>query len=114
MRREIEYQWRVREMMARQRIKSSTELVQPLRDRGITLSASQVYRLVGQEPERIAFKVLVALCDILHCELGELLTYTATDARTTRRTGTADTPDIPDLRHYRPIRARITDTDDDG
>ena len=85
MRREIEYQWRIRELMARQHITSSTQLVEPLRERGITLSASQVYRLVAQDPERIAFKVLVALCDILHCEVNDLVTFTAADARTIRQ-----------------------------
>ncbi|KRC62658.1 hypothetical protein ASE14_02175 [Agromyces sp. Root81] len=82
MRREIEYQWRIRELMAKRRIKNSTELVEPLRERGITLSTSQVYRLVAQDPERIAFKVLVALCDILQCEVNDLVTFTAVGTRT--------------------------------
>ncbi|MFC5791568.1 XRE family transcriptional regulator [Agromyces tardus] len=113
MKREIEYQWRVRELMARQRIKSSADLVEPLRERGITLSPSQIYRLVAQDPERIAFKVLVALCDILHCEVNDLVTFTATDARTMRRKTAANGgPDIPDLRNYRPVRARVIDEDD--
>ena len=29
------------------------------------LSASQVYRLVTDKPERLSMKVLIALCDIL-------------------------------------------------
>ena len=44
----------------------------PLRERGITLSESQIYRIVGQEPDRISFKVLVALCDIFGIEAGEI------------------------------------------
>lgn len=115
MRREIEYYWHVRELMAKRRIKSSTELLEPLRERGITLSSSQVYRLVAQEPERIAFKVLVALCDILQCEVGDLLTFTATDARAERRKRAAnDHPEVPNLRNYRPVRARVFEEDDDG
>ena len=112
MKREITYEWRIRELMARQRMKSSTELVEPLRERGITLSASQVYRLVAQDPERIAFKVLVALCDILHCELNDLVTFTATDSRTVR-TKKAVGDNIPELRNYRPVRARILLDDDE-
>ncbi|MFD5864113.1 helix-turn-helix domain-containing protein [Agromyces sp. NPDC127015] len=113
MKREIEYQWRVRELMARQHIKSSADLVEPLRERGITLSPSQIYRLVAQDPERIAFKVLVALCDILHCEVNDLVTFTATETRTIRRKTAANgSPDIPDLRNYRPVRARVIDEDD--
>ena len=113
MRREIEYQWRIRELMAKRRIKNSTELVEPLRERGITLSTSQVYRLVAQDPERIAFKVLVALCDILQCEVNDLVTFTAVDTRTIRQKRAANGhPDVPDLRNYRPVRARIIDEDD--
>jgi len=113
VRREIEYEWRIRELMARQRMKSSTDLVEPLRERGITLSASQVYRLVAQDPERIAFKVLAALCDILHCEVSDLVTFTATDARTARKkTAGNGRPEVPDLRNYRPVRARILPEDD--
>jgi DNA-binding Xre family transcriptional regulator len=111
VKREITFNWRIRELMARQRIKTSTELAEPLRERGITLSPSQVYRLVAQDPERIAFKVLAALCDILHCELNDLVTFTAADARTVRtKKVVGDT--IPDLRNYRPVRARILDDDE--
>ena len=111
MKREISYEWRVRELMARQRMRSSTELVEPLRERGITLTASQVYRLVAQDPERIAFKVLVALCDVLHCEVNDLVTFTATDARTVRdRQAVGE--DLPELRNYRPVRARILNDDE--
>ena len=53
MKREIEYRWRVREFMARHGIRNTRELVGPLRERGITLSESQIYRLVSQNPERI-------------------------------------------------------------
>lgn len=31
-------------------MKNSRDLVGPLRERGITLSESQIYRIVGQEP----------------------------------------------------------------
>ncbi|MEU2006270.1 helix-turn-helix domain-containing protein [Rhodococcus sp. NPDC019627] len=112
MKREIHYHWRVRELMARAGMKNSRDLVGPLRDRGITLSESQIYRIVGQEPDRIAFKVLVALCDIFGVEAGDLITYTATDARQSR-SKTANSPaDVPLLNAYRPVRARII-TDDD-
>jgi DNA-binding Xre family transcriptional regulator len=65
-------------------MKNSVDLVGPLRERGITLSESQIYRIVGQEPQRIAFKVLVALCDSFGVEAGDLITYTATDTRQSR------------------------------
>jgi len=81
MNREIEYRWRARELMARHGMRNSRELVAPLRERGITLSESQIYRLVGQSPERISFQLLAALCDIFGVEANELFTFTATDAR---------------------------------
>ncbi len=116
MKREITYEWKLRELMARHRMTSSTDLIQPLRDRGITLGPSQVYRLVAtDQPERIAFKVLFALCDIFHCEVQDLAAWTATDARTTRRKQAAsDDSGIPDLRNYRPTRARVFDEEEDG
>ena len=85
MKRQIEYQRRVRELMARHGMRNGRDLVGPLRERGITLSESQIYRLVGQDPERIAFKVLTALCNVFSVQANELITYTAVNARSTVR-----------------------------
>ncbi|GEC74756.1 helix-turn-helix domain-containing protein [Microbacterium maritypicum] len=116
MKREITYEWRIRELMAKHRMKSSTDLVQPLKERGITFSASQVYRLVAAEnPERIAFKVLFALCDIFSCSVEDLAPWAAADARTTRRKLAANgNSGLADLRNYRPARARVLDDEEDG
>ncbi|HUH70147.1 MAG TPA: helix-turn-helix transcriptional regulator [Mycobacterium sp.] len=111
MRREIQYHWRVREHMARAGMKNSRDLVGPLRERGITLSESQIYRIVGQEPDRISFKVLVALCDIFGIEAGDLITYTATDTRQTRTKVVNSPTDVPLLNAYRPVKARIVSDD---
>jgi DNA-binding Xre family transcriptional regulator len=111
MRREIQYHWRVREHMARAGMRNSRDLVGPLRERGITLSESQIYRIVGQEPERIAFKVLVALCDIFGIEAGDLITYTATDTRQSRSKVANAAADVPLLNAYRPVKARIVSDD---
>ncbi|MGW4475216.1 hypothetical protein ACWENQ_36595 [Nonomuraea sp. NPDC004354] len=46
MKRKVGYTWRLREIMADQRIYTATELVPLLRERGIDLSASQIHRLV--------------------------------------------------------------------
>jgi DNA-binding Xre family transcriptional regulator len=111
MRREIQYHWRVREHMARAGMKNSRDLVGPLRERGITLSESQIYRIVGQEPDRIAFKVLVALCDIFGIEAGDLITYTATDTRQSRSKVANAAAEVPLLNAYRPVKARIISDD---
>ena len=97
--------------MARAGMKNSRDLVGPLRERGITLSESQIYRIVGQEPERIAFKVLVALCDIFGIEAGDLITYTATDTRQSRSKVVNAAADVPLLNAYRPVKARIVSDD---
>ncbi len=110
MTREITYEWKVRELMARSHIYNSKELTELLRQRGITLSPTQVWRLVTKEPERISFTVLGALCDILGVQVNELVVFTATDTRTVRRKA-AGSPELPDLRDYRPVRARVV-TDD--
>ena len=112
MKREIEYHWRVREHMARAGMKNSRDLVAPLRERGITLSESQIYRIVGQRPERIAFDVLVALCDIFGVEAGDLITYTAVDSRQRRSRAANAATDVPLLNAYRPVRARIVSPDE--
>lgn len=109
MRREVEYHWHVRELMARMGMRNSRDLVEPLRDRGITLSESQIYRIVAQDPERIAFKVLVALADVFKVEVSDLVTYTATDTRTQRpRKAAGGAAEIPLIEAYRPIQAQIT------
>jgi DNA-binding Xre family transcriptional regulator len=97
--------------MARAGMKNSRDLVAPLRERGIMLSESQIYRIVGQEPERISFKVLVALCDIFGIEAGDLITYTATDARQSRTKAVNAPSDVPLLNAYRPVKARIVSDD---
>jgi DNA-binding Xre family transcriptional regulator len=51
-------------------VRSRTRL---LRDRGINLSDTQIYRLVTGTPERISLGVLVALCDIFDCSPADLI-----------------------------------------
>ena len=53
MKRKVDYAWRRHDVMATRRIFTATELVPLLRDRGIDLSASQIYRLVSGTPERL-------------------------------------------------------------
>ena len=57
--------------------------------RGITLSSSQVYRLVTERPERLSLKILMALLDILDCTMDDLIepVEAAGQARKTRAAG---------------------------
>lgn len=111
-RREISYTWRVREIMARRHIHRAKDLAPLLHERGITLTANAIWRIVKDDPERISLKLLVALADALDVTLDDLITFTARDARTIR-TRRAAGDGLPDIRDYRPVRARIIDEDDD-
>jgi DNA-binding Xre family transcriptional regulator len=107
VRRQVDYTWRLREIMAAHGMFQTTELVQPLRDRGIDLSASQVHRLVTGKPERLSLAVLAALCDIFDTTPAELITTTAANTGV-RRTAVGDQPAPANVAELRPKRARIT------
>ncbi len=73
MKRKLGYRWNLRVLLAQQGMFATTELVPLLAERGIELSAAQVYRLVVQTPERLSLRTLVALCDILDCGPSDLI-----------------------------------------
>lgn len=80
MKRETDYRWRLPELMAARGLHNSTDLSPLLKERGIELSASQVYRLDAQRPERISLMMVAALCDIFGCGAEDLITVTVTAA----------------------------------
>lgn len=109
MKRQVEYTWRLSELMAARGLHNTTDLIPLLAERGITLSRPQVYRIVNQKPERVALQVIAAICDIFSCGPEDLITVTAADVRA-RKDGTANSPNVVDLnRTVRPRRARIID-----
>jgi DNA-binding Xre family transcriptional regulator len=69
----LDYEWRLRVLMAEQGMFKAAELSPRLAEHGIKLSDSQVWRLVTGRPERLNLRVLVVLCEILDCEPGELV-----------------------------------------
>lgn len=112
MKRQVEYTWRLAELMAARGLHNTTDLIPLLAERGINLSRPQVYRIVNQKPERVALQVIAAICDIFSCGPEDLITVTAADVRA-RKTGTNNSPNVVDLnRTVRPRRARIIDDDD--
>jgi DNA-binding Xre family transcriptional regulator len=104
VKREVSYQWRLREVMAAHGMFTVTELVPELHDRGIDLSASQIHRLASGTPERLSLPVLAALCDIFACTPAELIATRAQDARA-RKTATDE--GVVNLNARRPKRARL-------
>lgn len=106
MKRHVEYSWRLREIMAAGGMNNLSELIPHLHDRGVNLSASQIYRLIGGTPERINLALLGALLDVLDCTFEELCPTTIVAAPTRHRvTGTDAGTAKKDA--IRPVRARI-------
>jgi DNA-binding Xre family transcriptional regulator len=104
----LDYQWHLRQVMASREMFATTDLVAPLATRGITLSTSQVYRLVVERPERLSLKILMALLDILDCTMDDLIepTAVAEPFKKTRAAGGG-----AGVGALRPKRARITSTE---
>jgi len=108
MRRNVTYKWHLRELMAAHGLTKTTELIPLLRERGVNLSATQVYRLAAETPERLSLHTLAALCDIFDCAPGDLVeTFGAPAGRREAASGGT----VSELRPgpVRPRRARIID-----
>lgn len=102
-RRQVSYRWQLRELMATRGLFLTTDLVPLLHERDITLSASQVHRLVTGTPERLSLPVLAALCDILDVTPSDLIAISAQNTSNSLAAG--DTK--PPATARRPVRARI-------
>lgn len=108
-RKHLDYQWRLRQMMAAHEMWKTTQLAPLLRERGVELSSAQIYRLVAEKPERLSMKVLVALCDIFDCTPNELIAPEVVTAHT-RKAANGAVADVAELKtDLRPERAQITD-----
>jgi DNA-binding Xre family transcriptional regulator len=105
--RKLDYRWHLRQAMASHGMFGTTDLIEPLAQRGIHLSSSQVYRLVTERPERLSLKILMALLDILDCSMSDLIEPVAAGgrARAAKLAGGDTTAGVGRLR---PKRARIT------
>ncbi len=109
MARKLDYRWLLRQVMASRDMFQTTDLIDPLAERGISLSSSQVYRLVTERPERLSLKILMALLDILDCTMDVLIepasdTNVAAKPKKRAAAGGSGAEGIGDLR---PKRARI-------
>jgi DNA-binding Xre family transcriptional regulator len=102
----LDYRWNLRQVMASREMFQTTDLIEPLAQRGIHLSSSQVYRLVVERPERLSLKILMALLDILDCGMDELIEPVA--AANTDRKNRAASGEEAGTGGLRPKRARVT------
>lgn len=111
----VTYTWRLRELMARDGMHATSDIIGPLAEHGITLSTSQAHRLVTGTPERLNLSVLAALCHILAVSPDELIdTDTQLIGTRLRAVGTTGekprrTPKAPVIR---PVRAQVHRPDD--
>lgn len=109
----LDYQWNLREVMAARGMFNTTDIRPLLVERGISLSPTQIWRLVTEKPERLSLKVLVALMDILDCPMDDLIEpIAATPARRAKAVGEtpgADAGAEGGVGIHRPKRARITE-----
>lgn len=107
----VDYEWNLRELMSDAGMFATTQLRRELQERGVTLSTSQVYRLVTEKPERLNLKVMVALTDIFDCTADDLIQRVASQ-EATLRTGTdssenAASSDFLRTENLRPKRAQV-------
>ncbi|WP_328375847.1 helix-turn-helix transcriptional regulator [Micromonospora zamorensis] len=107
IKRQVSYQWRLREVMAGHGLFNASDLVPLLAERGITLSAVQVWRLVTQTPERLSLPVLAALCDILEVSPAQLIATRAENAAPVKKAASAGDGTVTDLSAFRPKRAQL-------
>jgi DNA-binding Xre family transcriptional regulator len=98
----LDYHWHLRKVLADRGMFATTELIAPLAQRGISLSSSQVYRLVVERPERLSMKVLMALLDILDCTLDDLIEPVAAGTHHKKAVGAEG-----GIGSLRPKRARV-------
>jgi hypothetical protein len=105
--REVSYQWRLREVMAAHGLFNASDLEPLLAERGINLSSVQVWRLVTQTPERLSLPVLAALCDIFGVTPAQLIATRAENVPARRRAASGGEAGVTDLNALRPARARL-------
>ncbi|MFE9888485.1 helix-turn-helix domain-containing protein [Streptomyces scopuliridis] len=110
----LDYHWHLRKVMADRGMFSTTDLLPALKERGISLSSSQVYRLVVERPERLSLKILMALLDILDCTMDDLIEPIAaadTVKKPKKAAAGGSAPSAEGLGGLRPKRARIRGVD---
>jgi DNA-binding Xre family transcriptional regulator len=105
----LDYTWKLREVMATRGLFQTTQLRPRLAERGIRLSDSQIYRLVVDKPERLNLKILMALLDILGCQMDDLIQPVALPAAKAKNKAAGQGGEAPEpgIGAFRPKRARI-------
>ena len=95
--------WHLRQVMASRGMFQTTDLIEPLRERGIELSRQMIHRVVTKTPQRINTDLLAALCDILDCTPNDLLELQIEQVRP----APAVNDHGPGIGELRPIRTTV-------
>ncbi|MFD4323637.1 helix-turn-helix domain-containing protein [Nocardioides sp. NPDC058538] len=95
--------WNLRQVMAERGMFATTDLVEPLHQRGVELSRQMVHRVVTKAPQPINMDLLAALCDILDCTPNDLIEMRVVEAVRPAVVNEAG-PGIGDLR---PVRVKV-------
>ena len=105
----LDFEWKLREVMASRGMFATTDLRPLLAERGVELSASQIYRLVVDKPERLNMQVLMALLDALGCRREDLIVPVRVigAARTRRTAGERPAASEAGIGDLRPRPARV-------
>lgn len=112
----VDYHWHLRKLMAEQGLFNTTLLRPLLAERGVQLSASQVYRLVTEKPERLSLRILVTLVEILGCTMNDLIEIVPVKTAAAKQAaGEVRARKKPmrtsDVGTHRPVRAKIINPD---
>lgn len=95
--------WNLRQVMAERGMFATTDLIEPLRQRGVELSRQMIHRVVTKPPQRINMDLLAALYDILKCTPNDLIEMHVEQA--VAPAAVNDTG--PGIGGLRPIRAKV-------
>lgn len=113
MTKTVGYHWHLRKLMSEHGMHTTAALVPLLADRGVVMTATQVYRIVTGEPERLNMRLLSALCDIFACTPNDLIEPYVVATSTRRRKAAGEAAPAPRAgSKNRPRRATITTADE--
>jgi DNA-binding Xre family transcriptional regulator len=95
--------WNLRQLMAENGLFATSDLVEPLHERGVEMSRQMVHRVVTKTPQRINVDLLAALCDIFGCTPNDLLEVRTEQVQAAPAVGDSG----PGIGALRPVRARV-------
>ncbi|MFJ5927566.1 helix-turn-helix domain-containing protein [Kitasatospora sp. NPDC092948] len=106
MMKRMGFEWNLRRLMASQDMYQTTDLVPKLAEYGVHLSREQVFRLVTQPPQRLSMDTLAALCGILGCTPGDLITVKEVRRQVAKPAASGETVSAAEVPPARRVRVQ--------